>query len=72
MPHALNGYFVENRIGSQPSYMGGILQGAIGEETAFPDPQEAQPDGLMENYSRLRKIGEDIYDIAHSVFSGTR
>ncbi|MBN1103119.1 MAG: pentapeptide repeat-containing protein [Deltaproteobacteria bacterium] len=71
-PHALNGYFAENRIGSQPSYMGGILEGAIGEETTFPDLQEAQPDGLMENYSRLKKIGEDIYGIAHSVFRGTR
>ncbi|MEW6665389.1 MAG: pentapeptide repeat-containing protein [Thermodesulfobacteriota bacterium] len=68
-PIALNGYFVENRIGRQPSYMGGILEKAIGEGNPLEDRQRVQPEGLMEHYSRLEKIGEDIYGIAHSVFS---
>lgn len=67
---ALNGYFVENRVGRQPSYMGGILEGAIGEEYPQQAKERVQPERLMENYARLEKIGEDIYGIAHSVFSG--
>ena len=72
LPLALNGYFVENQVGRQPSYIGGILEGTIGEENPLQHRQRVQPEGLMEHYSRLEKIGEDIYGIAHSVFSGTR
>jgi uncharacterized protein YjbI with pentapeptide repeats len=75
---ALNEYLNGSSAVRQPSYVGGILEeftramasqeaGSADEEKTGMITERLASEKLLEHYSRLEKMGEDIYGIVHSV-----
>lgn len=76
--YALNGYFSENRIGKDQSYLGGLLESVTEGMATTRDPIESHeapwqirdrvtPEKLLEHYDKLERIGEAIYGMVYSV-----